>query len=89
MASAAILGGLTRHTSNVSVMDYTMSGGQINLLFGLLTVLWLDFIFLEYEIQTSDTHSHEQFGVNYFTFVYIKVIFTQTHFFTLDTSFIK
>jgi len=37
MASAAILGGVTWHTSNVSVIDHTMSGGPDNLLFGLLT----------------------------------------------------
>jgi len=37
MASAAILGSVTLHTSNVSVIDHTMSGGPNNLLFGLLT----------------------------------------------------
>jgi len=35
MASAAILGSVTWHTSNVSVIDHTMSGGANNLLFGL------------------------------------------------------
>jgi len=34
MASAAILGGVTWHTSNFSVIDRTMSGGPNNLLFG-------------------------------------------------------
>jgi len=38
MASAVILGGVTWHTSNVSVLiDHTMSGGPNNLLFDLLT----------------------------------------------------
>jgi len=36
MASGAISGGVTWHTSNVSVIDHTMSGGPNNLLFGLL-----------------------------------------------------
>jgi len=37
MAGVAILGGVTWHTSNVSVIEHTMSGGPNNLLFGLLT----------------------------------------------------
>jgi len=37
MANAAILGGVSWHKSNVSVIDHTMSGGPNNLLFGLLT----------------------------------------------------
>jgi len=38
MASVAILGSVTWHTSNVSVIDHTMSGGSNNLLFGHLTL---------------------------------------------------
>jgi len=37
MASTAILGSVTRPTSNVSVINHTMSGGPNNLIFGLLT----------------------------------------------------
>jgi len=37
MASADILGSVTWHTSNVSVIDHTMSGGSNNVTFGLLT----------------------------------------------------
>jgi len=39
MASAAILGSVTWHMSNVSVIDHTMSGGPNNLLFGLFGLL--------------------------------------------------
>jgi len=37
IASAASMGSVTWHTSNVSVIDHTMSGGPNNLLFGSLT----------------------------------------------------
>jgi len=37
MAGAAILGDVTWHTSNVSVIDHTMSGGPNNKLSGHLT----------------------------------------------------
>jgi len=37
MAGVAIFGSVTWHTSNVSVIDHTMSRGSNNLLVGLLT----------------------------------------------------
>jgi len=39
MASVAVLGSVTWHTSNVSVIDHAMSGGPNNLIFGLLTLV--------------------------------------------------
>jgi len=35
MASVAILGSVTWHTSNVNAIDHAMSGGPNNVLFGL------------------------------------------------------